>query len=141
MCLRDETLARLGGDEFAMIVQGHDSAEAIAAFGSAISSELSIPFNLDGTQVNIGGSVGVAVAPEDGVEPAELVRRADISMYRSKAAGRGQSHRFHSSMEDEVRRRTFLEAELRKAIDREELDINYQPVVGRMAKASSASRR
>jgi diguanylate cyclase (GGDEF)-like protein len=130
MCLRDETLARLGGDEFAMIVQGHESAEDIAAFGTAISMELGIPFNLDGTQVNIGGSVGVAVAPEDGVEPAELVRRADISMYRSKAAGRGQSHRFHASMEDEVRRRTFLESELRKAIERDEMDVFYQPVMG-----------
>jgi diguanylate cyclase (GGDEF)-like protein len=130
LCQRKETLARLGGDEFAMIAAGHTDAETVTSLGEAISLELDKPFNLDGTQVNIGGSVGVAISPEDGTDPAELIRRADISMYRSKASGRGQSHRFHSSMEDEVKRRAFLEQELRRAIERDELDVYYQPVMG-----------
>jgi diguanylate cyclase (GGDEF)-like protein len=130
LCTRKETLARLGGDEFAMIAAGHTEAETIVSLGDSISLELDKPFNLDGTQVNIGGSVGVAIAPDDGLDPVELVRRADISMYRSKASGRGQSHRFHTSMEDEVKRRAFLEQELRKAIERDELDVHYQPVMG-----------
>jgi diguanylate cyclase len=129
LCVRKETIARLGGDEFAVIVEGHPSTATIEALGETFSQELGKPFILSGTRIDIGGSVGVAVAPEDGTSAQELVRRADISMYRSKAAGRGQSHRFHPSMEDEVRRRTFLESELRFAIERNELDVFYQPVM------------
>ncbi len=66
MCRRKETLARLGGDEFAMIVEGMKPSGRSRSSGAAISTELAIPFDLDGTQVNIGGSVGVAVAPKTG---------------------------------------------------------------------------
>lgn len=120
-------VARLGGDEFAAIVHGMDSAEEIEALGRAISADLGKPFIIGSTEVSIGGSVGVAVGPQDGTLASELVRRADISMYRAKAAGRGQSHRFHLSMEDDLRRRRFLEDELRHAIERDELTVFYQP--------------
>jgi len=82
---------------------------------------------LDVVEVVIGASVGVVVAPDDGTESSELVRRADISMYRSKTAGRGQAQRFDHSMEDEIRRKKYLEGELRHAIGRDELDVFYQP--------------
>ncbi len=127
LCGRDVTIARLGGDEFAVVVTHRDSAGAIVTLGEAISRELGRPFILGTTEVVIGGSVGIAIAPEDGKDATELVRRADISMYKAKTGGRGQAIRFHSSMDDDIRRRKMLEGELRHAIARDQLQVWYQP--------------
>jgi diguanylate cyclase (GGDEF)-like protein len=127
ICGRDVTIARLGGDEFAVVVTRRRTAGDIVAMGEAISRELGTPFTLGTTEVVIGGSVGIAIAPEDGADATELVRRADISMYRAKTGGRGQAIRFHASMEDEIKRRKFLEGELRHAIARDQLQVFYQP--------------
>lgn len=126
LCGAAASIARLGGDEFAAIVQGRD-ADEIVALGRQLTVELSQPFMLGTIEAVIGASVGIAVAPADGADSLELIRRADISMYRSKTSGRGQAHRFDSSMEDEVRRKKYLEGELRHAIERDELDVHYQP--------------
>ncbi|WP_284178205.1 EAL domain-containing protein [Rhabdaerophilum sp. SD176] len=120
-------IARLGGDEFAMVVYGRRTPEQIEQLGHDISSVLGQPFLIGSTELSIGGSVGMVVAPMDGIESTVLVRRADISMYRVKAAGRGQALRFDASMEDELRRRKFLEGELRHAIGRNQLQVWYQP--------------
>lgn len=127
LCSEGATIARLGGDEFALILRQCASAQAVVETGVAISADLGRPFVIDSTELSIGGSVGMVVAPEDGIEQGVLVRRADIAMYRVKAAGRGQALRFQASMEDEIRRRRFLEVELRHAIAREELQLYYQP--------------
>jgi len=121
------TVARLGGDEFAMIVHGCRTSEAIEDLGRTLSAQLGQHFFIDSTEISIGGSVGMVVAPQDGEDSAILVRRADIAMYRVKAAGRGQAIRFHTSMEDEIRRRRFLEEELRHAVARNQLEVLYQP--------------
>jgi diguanylate cyclase (GGDEF)-like protein len=127
ICGRDVTIARLGGDEFAVVVTKRRMAGDIVAMGVSISRELGTPFTLGTTEVVIGGSVGIAISPEDGIDATELVRRADISMYRAKTGGRGQAIRFHASMEDEIKRRKFLEGELRHAIARHQLQVFYQP--------------
>lgn len=127
ICGRDVTIARLGGDEFAVVVTQRSTADEIVLMGEAISRELGQPFLLGSTEVVIGGSVGIAIAPEDGADATELVRRADISMYRAKTGGRSQAIRFHASMEDEIKRRKFLEGELRHAVARDQLRIFYQP--------------
>ncbi|MGL4729786.1 MAG: putative bifunctional diguanylate cyclase/phosphodiesterase, partial [Bosea sp. (in: a-proteobacteria)] len=127
ICGRDVTIARLGGDEFAVVATKRDTADEIVRMGEAISRELGQPFLLGTTEVVIGGSVGIAIAPEDGADSTELVRRADISMYRAKTGGRGQAIRFHASMEDEIKRRKFLEGELRHAVARNQLKVFYQP--------------
>ncbi len=127
LCGDHVMIARLGGDEFAAIVMQRRSPDEIVRLGEAISRELGQPFLLGTTEVVIGGSVGIAVAPEDGADSTELVRRADISMYRAKTGGRGQAIRFHASMEDEIKRRKFLEGELRHAVARGQLQVNYQP--------------
>jgi diguanylate cyclase (GGDEF)-like protein len=124
---RDTDIARLGGDEFAMIVHGRASTDDIVRLAEAISAGLGEPFHIGNTELDIGGSVGVVIAPEDGTESTVLVRRADIAMYRVKAAGRGRALRFDHSMEDELRRRKFLEGELRHAIARNQLEVFYQP--------------
>lgn len=121
------TIARLGGDEFALIIEGWASADDVVLLGEELSHQLGLPFLLGTTEVQIGGSVGIVVAPEDGPDSTVLVRRADIAMYRVKAAGRGQALRFVSQMEDEIRRRKFLEAELRHAVARDQLEVFYQP--------------
>jgi diguanylate cyclase (GGDEF)-like protein len=123
----DVTIARLGGDEFALIIERQAEEAAIEAFGQSISRELAVPFDLGDVEVSIGGSVGLAIAPVDADEAAELVRRADIAMYRVKESGRGTCVRFDESMEDDARKRKSLEADLRKALDRGELHLNYQP--------------
>ncbi|MGL5136157.1 MAG: putative bifunctional diguanylate cyclase/phosphodiesterase [Beijerinckiaceae bacterium] len=120
--------ARLGGDEFALVVTGCADADEIVALGEQISKKLGNPFNIDSVELGIGGSVGVVVGPEDGVDYPELVRRADIAMYRAKAAGRGTSLRFAPSMEDGVRKRKKMEDQLRGAIERGEMEMVYQPV-------------
>ena len=127
ICGRDVTIARLGGDEFAVVVTKRRTAGDIVTMGEAISRELGMPFTLGTTEVVIGGSVGIAISPDDGDDATELVRRADISMYRAKTGGRGQAIRFHASMEDEIKRRKFLEGELRHAIARDQLRVFYQP--------------
>ncbi|MCZ8186873.1 MAG: EAL domain-containing protein [Beijerinckiaceae bacterium] len=131
-CLRNlagpkADIARLGGDEFAMVVYGRRTPDQIEQLGHDISTVLGQPFVIGSTELLIGGSVGMVVAPMDGTESTVLVRRADISMYRVKAAGRGQALRFDASMEDELRRRKFLEGELRHAIGRDQLQVWYQP--------------
>ncbi len=120
-------IARLGGDEFAMIVYARRTPEQIEQLGHDISTTLGQPFVIGSNELSIGGSVGIVVAPIDGDESTVLVRRADISMYRVKAAGRGQALRFDTSMEDEIRRRKFLDGELRHAIARDQLQVWYQP--------------
>jgi diguanylate cyclase len=121
------TLARLGGDEFAIIVEGFADEAMITRLGEEISSRLSNPFDLGEVEASIGGSVGMAIAPIDADETSELVRKADIAMYRVKETGRGMAIRFDESMEDDAKRRKSIEVELRKAIERNELTIAYQP--------------
>lgn len=127
ICADHVTIARLGGDEFAAIIENRPDAAAIVALGEEISRNLGKPFSIDSAELSIGGSVGIVVAPEDGADSGLLVRRADIAMYRVKANGRGQALRFENSMEDEIRRRRFLEGELRHALARDQLQILYQP--------------
>jgi diguanylate cyclase (GGDEF)-like protein len=121
------TVSRLGGDEFALIIEGFPSEEAIVALGAEISTRLSVPFDLGEVEASIGGSVGMSIAPMDANETSELVRKADIAMYRVKETGRGMAIRFDSSMEDDAKRRKSIEVELRKAIERNELAVAYQP--------------
>ena len=123
----DMTIARLGGDEFALIVERMLDEAEIEALGHQISGALGQPFDLGEVEAMIGGSVGLAIAPIDANETTELVRRADIAMYRVKESGRGTCLRFDESMEDDARKRKSLEADLRKALDRDELHVAYQP--------------
>ncbi len=120
--------ARLGGDEFALLVDGCDSAAEIMRIGEDISRHMGQPFVIDTAELIIGGSVGVAISPDDGLEFSELVRRADISMYRAKSAGRGTCIRFDASMEDNLRKKKVMENEMRHAIERGEMRMVYQPV-------------
>lgn len=121
------TVARLGGDEFALIVEDRNTPEAIMALAEQACENLGLPFQLGEVEALIGGSVGVSICPLDGEEHQELLRRADIAMYRAKTGGRSNTVRFDISMDNDVQELRALEADLRHAIERNEMTLAYQP--------------
>jgi diguanylate cyclase (GGDEF)-like protein/PAS domain S-box-containing protein len=123
-----DTVARLGGDEFA-IVQAKVSPSAASELAAHIIDTLVEPFDLQGHQVVIGTSIGIAMAPTDGSEPDQLLRNADMALYRAKAAGRGGYHFFQPEMDAQMQDRRKLELDLRKALLADQFELHYQPVV------------
>ena len=130
-CLRqDDTLARLGGDEFAIIQTGLDEPRAASVLAERIISVLSKPFELDGNEAVIGVSIGIAMAAgDDATDSDEILKGADLALYKSKVTGRGNYHFFRDEMDAELRARKAMEADLRKAFNDEELEVHYQPQV------------
>ncbi len=122
-----DTIARLGGDEFVVLQTGLQSPRHAAKMAEGILQVLAQPFVIAGAEHFIGGSIGMAVYPDDGQTAEELLKRADIAMYRAKNAGRGCLVFFEESMNQELQERTFLEHELRQAIARNQLSVHYQP--------------
>jgi diguanylate cyclase (GGDEF)-like protein/PAS domain S-box-containing protein len=123
-----DTVARLGGDEFAIIQLGARPTDA-TELASRIIESMSQPFDILGHQVVIGASVGIAVAPTDGAEPDQLLRNADMALYRAKAEGRGTYHFFQPEMDAQMQARHSLEIDLRKALAAGEFELYYQPLV------------
>jgi diguanylate cyclase (GGDEF)-like protein/PAS domain S-box-containing protein len=126
-----DVLARLGGDEFA-IVQDSDQAdqrEAASALADRITAIISEPFDIDGIEVNIATSIGVALAPEHAANSDSLMKMADLALYRAKAAGRNGYCFFDPEMSTAASARHELENELRRAIQQDELELYYQPIV------------
>jgi diguanylate cyclase (GGDEF)-like protein len=123
-----DNVARLGGDEFAIVqnnVQPNEASELAARVIEAFQE----PFDLLGNQVNIGTSIGIAMAPGDGTEPDHLLRNADMALYRAKAEGRGTYHFFQAEMDAQMQERRRLELDLRKALAADEFELYYQPLV------------
>jgi diguanylate cyclase (GGDEF)-like protein len=129
--LRDtDILARLGGDEFAIIQIGDaDQVEAARSLANRIVDLIAQPYDLDGGKVTVSASIGIALAPNDGDEPNELLKKADIALYRTKAEGRNGFNFFRPDMLEQVHARHELENEMREAISRNEFELHYQPVV------------
>ncbi|WP_423865772.1 putative bifunctional diguanylate cyclase/phosphodiesterase [Bradyrhizobium sp.] len=122
-----DMLARLGGDEFAIILSRDASeAESIAA---RVTQAVSEPFDLDGTIVHIGASVGIAIAPDDAETADDVMRYADLALYRAKETGRGRFVRFDTAMNASLRARRALEQDLSVALLRSQLELYYQPRV------------
>ncbi|HEY8612908.1 MAG TPA: PAS domain S-box protein [Roseomonas sp.] len=130
-CTGDGNLvARMAGDEFAVIQTGLRGPEEAAALARRIVECLGEDYQIDGKHVGLGASVGMALAPDDGARPEELVRNADIALYRAKAGGRGTFRFFERQMDKAVRRKQELKAGLHAALDRGELELHFQPLVG-----------
>jgi len=123
-----DTVARLGGDEFA-IVQSKASPTHASELAAQIIDALVEPFDVRGHQVVIGTSIGIALAPADGTEPDQLLRNADMALYRAKAEGRGAYHFFQAEMDAQMQERRRLELDLRKALLAEQFELHYQPLV------------
>jgi diguanylate cyclase (GGDEF)-like protein len=122
-------LARFGGDEFVLMRCGEGGAAAADALGSEIMRLMRAPFVISGNTLDISVSCGISWGPEQSEDPGELLRRADIALYRAKQRGRGRYRRFTLDMDASVKLRREMEMELRLAITRGELSVAYQPVV------------
>jgi diguanylate cyclase (GGDEF)-like protein/PAS domain S-box-containing protein len=124
-----DTVARLGGDEFAVVQPLAAQPGAAAVLARRLVEILAEPFEIDGHQIAIGASVGIASHPADGASAAALLRRADIALYRAKRDGRGTFHFFEPAMDRRLRERRSVEQDLRRAIDLGQLELSFQPMV------------
>ena len=125
-----DVLARLGGDEFAIVQEGAaNQHEAALALALRIINAICQPFDLSGQQASVGTSIGIALAPQHGRDPEELLKRADLALYNVKAGGRNDFRIFQSEMLEVVHSQQSAESELRDAIARDEFELHYQPQV------------
>jgi diguanylate cyclase (GGDEF)-like protein len=129
-CAREtDTVARLGGDEFTVVQIGASQPMDATTLATRIIDSLSVPHNLDGQEVEVGVSIGIAVAPIDGTDPDELMRNAELALYRAKQEGRGTHRFFEKGMDERMQARRCLERDLRRALTNGELEVYYQPLV------------
>ncbi len=119
-------VARLGGDEFAILLS-IDDAGAAAELSQRIIDALIAPYDLEGHQANIGASIGISLAPTDGLDSEGLLRSADLALYRAKSQGRGGFAFFQSEMTAAAQNRRVLELELRDALTHGQFEAYYQP--------------
>jgi diguanylate cyclase (GGDEF)-like protein len=124
----NDFLARFGGDEFAILCVSNDN-DADTRLAARIASAFDEPFAIDGQTIRVTASVGIARAPEHGRNSDELIRHADIALYEAKNQGRDRAMTFSAEMAKQVETRRAIEVDLRTAIEREELRLNYQPIV------------
>ncbi len=125
----DALVARLGGDEFAILRPGSDRPDVAADLALKILQTFDEPFTLDGADFAIGASIGIAIGPDDGTTPIDLMKSADLALYRAKAEGRDTFRFFEPGMDARAKRRRKLEQGLRAAIDTDQLYLVYQPIV------------
>jgi diguanylate cyclase (GGDEF)-like protein len=125
-----DVVARLGGDEFAIMQVAADEPEAAFALAARIVAVVeSRPFMVNGQPIHLGASVGVALCPGDGEDPADLMQKADLALYAAKAEGRATFCRYDVSLDEKMRARRAIEAGLRTAIAEGQLELHYQPLV------------
>ena len=123
------TVARLGGDEFVVVLPVHGGTEEAARAARLIGRLVSEPVAVDGGFAELTATIGIALFPQDGVDPTSLLRAADLAMYQAKAEGRDTYRFFKASMSDRVHERAMLDADLRRAIMAGEIRPHYQPLV------------
>jgi diguanylate cyclase len=124
-----DVLARFGGDEFAIIQIGVRTPLEAEMLGRRIIDAIRPAFQIGEAEAYVGASIGIALAPQNAVDAAELMRLADIAMYRAKNSGRNRACFFEQRMDDTLRLRKVVEDDLRHAIARNELELHYQPQV------------
>jgi diguanylate cyclase (GGDEF)-like protein len=123
-----DVLARLGGDEFAIIqAECDDQRTGSIDLATRISRIIAEPFLLQGHQVEVGTSIGIAMAPEHGSDQEQLLKKADLALYRSKSAGRNCFTLYDEAMSAELEARNTLESDLRDAVARCQFELHYQP--------------
>lgn len=134
-CLRtSDTPARLGGDEFAVLIEDTKHTEGAVLVAERIKDVLSSPFLINGKTVFVGASIGIASTVTSQENPEELLRNADVAMYIAKNQGKGCYAVFENKMHEALVQRVEIESELRRAIDRKEFVLHYQPIINLQSK-------
>jgi diguanylate cyclase (GGDEF)-like protein len=128
-CVREvDTVARFGGDEFTIVQQNVEQPEQVTVLARRIIEVLSAPYEIGAHRVTLGVSIGIAMAPDDGVLCDKLLKNADVALYRSKADGRGTWRFFEAEMDARLQSRRKLELDLREALANDEFKVFYQPI-------------
>ncbi len=125
----DDLVARLGGDEFAIIQIGGHQPAAARDLAERLIARLSETFQIDGHHIDIGTSVGISLAPQDGGTPETVLKHADMALYRAKSEGRGTVRFFEAEMDRKMQARRKLEIDLREAVANEAFQLHFQPLV------------
>ena len=123
-----DLVARLGGDEFTILVNNIDEASAAMRVADRIQKRLQAPFDICGGEVFISASIGIALSSSGHEKAEDMLRDADIAMYRAKAGGRAQHQVFDRAMHEHASKQLRLETEMRQALEREEFLLHYQPI-------------
>jgi diguanylate cyclase (GGDEF)-like protein len=124
-----DTVARLGGDEFAILQRNVTGPAEIGSLSERIVEVIGRPFDLEGNQVVVGVSIGIALAPTDATNTIDLLKAADLALYRAKGDGRSTYRFFEAAMDERAQARQALERDLRKALMLDQFVIHYQPLV------------
>jgi diguanylate cyclase (GGDEF)-like protein/PAS domain S-box-containing protein len=129
-CLRpSDLIARFGGDEFVVVQSGKGLTRSdVAKLARRLIEAASAPYSIEGKEITIDVSIGIAVAPDDGEELEQLLKSADLALYEAKAEGRRKYRFFEYSMNEEADRRHEIESDLRYAVERGEFELRYQPL-------------
>jgi diguanylate cyclase (GGDEF)-like protein len=122
------TIGRLGGDEFGLVIAGHDNKAGLRRLGEELLRQLDQPITIAGRPTRLSASIGVALSPQDAVDPVDLISKADLALYKGKKAGRHSVVCFEPDMLGDERQRRFIERELRAAVLMDELELHYQPI-------------
>lgn len=129
LCSDSVIAGRLGGDEFGVVMREIEGIDAVERLGSRIVEVVSRPYEIDQHTLYVGASLGYAIGPRDGATVEAVTRNADLALYRSKDKGGGCVNSYEPTLHDQARERREIEIELRSALARDEMVVNYQPVV------------
>jgi diguanylate cyclase (GGDEF)-like protein len=124
-----DMIARFGGDEFVVLQTGTPRQLDAKSLAQRLAATLNEPFEIDGHRIDIGASIGVAMAPNDGADANQLLKKADMALYAAKKLGGGDHHFFAAAMEAAAQERRALELDLREALASEQFTLNFQPLV------------
>ena len=128
-CLRpDDIVARLGGDEFTILVEGEYEIKEVVGIAERLQEKFTMPFDLNGNEIYSSASIGILHRSEKHLAPEDMMRDADTAMYQAKRGGKARHEVFDQNMHEVVKATLQLETDLRRALDRDELCVHYQPI-------------